>query len=272
MIKYVIIILIINVTEFLLTSIKIVDDSLSINGHNNKFKGYWPNGPAPVNGCSASKVSDQSKGYDQFCIQQGSEDSNATVAHEMGHNILRRLLNHPSGLSNCSTSYLPGVMSGNATVQSGEKCPTSEGWSDFIAVATYFKPSTSIVGVWGSNLEANTFVGNDFTPMRCIDQNGMPHRQVGNVSRFFWDLYDNVVIDDQMTLNSFNYVDNENIPIQTMLDIWNKFPSGTGNHDASESGDNGRNIRDYLYWAENSFGELFYSELYVNCLTDQTSD
>ena len=150
----------------------------------------------------------------------------------------------------------------------------SEGWANFVAGATYWSGSSQVPrygNLSSRELEGDTKAGNYGYTRRCVRHgsvNGpdVEERYIGNVTRFFWDLYDSTTTDDT---SPYGHTDAISTSLAAIADTWIYFPSGTGNHENDEAGDDGRNVRDYSHWHGYRFSSSAISLIYVNCLEDQ---
>lgn len=224
----------------------------------NSYFGIWiyfPDGPN--NECtSPNTLLGRSWDASRICLLNGGVAfNNQVVAHELGHTIHKRLLNVNGVLTSggaCSTGY-------NWTSSETEKCATVEGWANFVALATHWTQagSSATYAAANQNVEGYTTAGNGTNSLKCVSNSSNPHTTIGNVTRFFWDLYDSTVTGDD-----FN--DSLNDSLWGVRFWWDDyyFTAGTGNRQASESGSNGRNIYDYLFHAG-------YASSYENAIRTQ---
>lgn len=230
--------------------------SARLNGHDNQVTVYYPSGPSSQ--CSGKAGS--SWGYDSICVSSGFVLNNHVVAHEVGHLIHRRAINDSSSLSNGSCTSGDNWDS-HSTVD-GQKCATSEGWAHFVAVSSHFSDDSD--GTGGGYpyyrettkvVEGDTTRGNSGSSESCVSDSDNPHTARGNVARWYWDLFDST---------NETSSDNANYTLSLLTSTWDEFPAGTGDADAAETGDDGRNAWDY-----ECYEALAHSELTLNCLGSQ---
>lgn len=230
----------------------IIDDGdFHRNGHSGKITLYYPDDPGSA--CDG----DDTRSFDcnGICIEDASALNNHAVYHEIGHALMKRTLNY------CDYLGGPSCDSHSWSTWEDEKCATSEGWANFVALATQYWPSESQAWVFsvGWNAEGSTTSGNS-SASRCVSLLTNPHRREGNVARFFWDLYDTTSVFD----TTGGYTDDAAWSFHSILVTWDYFPAGTANRKNNESDDNGRNAYDYTYYAPSAQGEM-----HVNCLENQ---
>ncbi len=194
--------------------------------------------------------------------------TNHRVAHEIGHSVMMRALGYPGSLSTCLNGH------SWSQIDQYEKCAVSEGWANFFAAATFFSDTdTSAYYVLAvRNMEGliDSYYNNG-TLKVCMDRDTSPMDVEGNVSRFFWDLYDSTSVDDTFPVTT-GEGDNLNLSMDQLVDIWREFPSGTDNLEASESGYDGRNIWDYFYHANAGFSINAGGPILSNCLCYQNGN
>jgi hypothetical protein len=207
--------------------------------------GYWPD--TPDGDCSVAGVAGAYSQMD-FCADFPS--ASHTITHEIAHGYQDlELLAGGSGSSACT---------GNSTWAGleVEKCVTHEGFADFVAAAVWWAPSSPDPLFKGFKLEGDTNSGNS-SVLQCVSNDDQPHRRRGNAARFFWDLYDSTTTGDDDK-------DDLTWTFSKTAGIWTDFPAGTANRQAQESGSNGRNVEDYIFY---HVGLL--SERQQNCLNAQ---
>lgn len=225
--------------------------SLDSELHSGGIIAYYPNDPD--NHCE--DFAGYTFGYNEFCMSNGFGSSNHIVGHEMGHIVHRRFMNAATS-GGCPASY-------DWSDSVGQKCATSEGWADFVSLSSHWAPNSS-APFYRSPFrlaEGDIELGNGGYSYPCVSYDSLPYSRRGNVVRFFWDLYDSTSNGSSDSAN-----DDNNRFTSTIRNIWLEFPSGTSNHQASESGTNGRNVKDYVYY---DYPYDFYSEEISNCLGDQ---
>ena len=220
--------------------------------------GMWPNGPATeCNGLAGASWDD-----DKFCVSFGNADDPHVIGHEMGHLYHARAFGFSS-----TTSLLNGLTTCTALwadANTSEKCVTVEGYASFLSTATWWANSADhpLYRSWPVE-DLTTF--NNASPERCIGWDGtIRERFAGNVTRYFWDLYDTHNNDPNASGTAF---DNETHAIGDIHWIWSLFPAGTGNHQASESGADGRNVYDYEAY-DNWLNADLVAERRLSCLTN----
>lgn len=242
------------------------------NGHNEKISYHYPDNASGL--CASNFADGGAYNCNDICISFSGAARPHTVAHEAGHVLQKRMLNVCEPYSYCGIFH-----SWNSNEH--DSCSTSEGWAGFFAAATYWDKSASNAWVYspGINLEGLTINGNPspgpFVDLRpCVKQSVAPHSVEGNVARWFWDLYDDTMVDDCQSFGYPNYVcDNLTLPFNTLLRTWDHFPSGTSNRqnrETSISDPNGVNVWDYNYHLNvNYLNTYSNSEVYLNCLEYQ---
>ena len=239
-----------NLSNILASMIEVVrwSGSIAINGHG-VIEGYLGVPPWNSSSCTGQSFG-QANGYDRFCVQTAT--SNGAVAHEMGHLVMKRLLNNGSG------SLANGSACGSWSGFSEEKCAVSEGWAEFYYGATYWQPNAPAPYLPGNFLfEGDTSAGNGGSVLQCVSNGTNPDNRRGNAARWFWDLFDSTTIDD-------GGQDNANYSISQIRSTWDSFVPGTANRQAQESDDNGRNARDFTYYMGGAVSERDW-----NCLAAQ---
>lgn len=229
--------------------------SVEYNYHFDALEAFWPNDP--WGGCDDS--AGHATGWDTFCVANNVDDNNHVTAHEIGHLVMKRLLDDGSGSlgeGSCRNYW-------DWNDLEFQKCTVTEGWADFYAGAAYWEPDSSSpwVDFDGQELEGDTESANGGSAEACVSIGDTPHARVGNVARWFWDLYDTTTVGTGETSNN----DNASYSMETIKIQWDDFPRGTDNREARESDDNGRNARDLTYYAGG-----FVSERDLNCLSGQS--
>ena len=179
-----------------------------------------------------------------------SDNPGSRIAHEVGHLVMKRHLNHSGHVSWCNGNQL---WSGS----SGKRCATSEGWADFFATAIYWTPAAVDPWVLVSTnpMEGKTYKGN-YGYQDCVSQHNSPNKAIGNVARAFWDMYDTTSVDEGL-------VDVSSVSLSDLIETWDEFPSSVsegcsspdclGNRENNEGWADplvewdGRNLWDYDY-------------------------
>lgn len=232
------------------------NDVIDINNNHNStfsngFISYYPN--SPDGKCDNATAT--SWGYQYFCISESRADENHVVSHEMGHNLHRRAMSYPTSLAagSCASSY------DWSTNTSFEKCVTSEGFASFVAAVVHFSRGDFLAYYQTTTrrLEGATIEGNS-SLQSCVSSSQSPHRVIGNVSRWMWDLYDTTVIQETSSQ------DNATFSFEDIVSNWSNFPGGIMNRQNGESSVNGRNAYDFTYYMP-----LAVSERNLNCLGGQ---
>lgn len=234
------------------------DTLFHLNSHNGRIVAFYPDSPAGDCGSSyLGKALPDS--CDDLCIGAGFWVDNHTVAHEVGHVLMKRALNHCTGTLTDATCGSYGWDSSGS-----EKCATAEGWANFVAGATYWEDSSTGPPVYwpftaspSQQLENLTTRGNSSSWEDCVSIGSSPETAPGNVARFFWDVYDSTTSNEGGT-------DNSHKSFGAMLSVWDDFSAGTGNWQNNESGSNGVNVYDYYHY-DTSVGD----EIVNNCLDNQ---
>lgn len=215
------------------------------------FLGYWPDGPnSECDGLAGAAWINN-----KMCAIDATD--NHVIAHEMGHLVHKKMLGiGQSSLGGTCTSgtYWSGI-------EASEKCATKEGFASFVAAAAWWNANSVSPRYRGYFLEGDTNAGNNQLVKKCVSNDSSPHKTEGNVARFFWDVHDSTTVgtDDPTNDDSIHNWG-------TIQAIWQSFQPGTANRQASESGENGRNVEDYLV---NAFEQNFAGERAQNCLNAQ---
>ncbi len=232
------------------------NNQIERNGHDDPIIGYY-DGRGDGSSCTTGQGS--SWGYNSFCVVDTAADDNHVVAHEIGHLVHRRQINYSGPLADCPSYDWIG------STTNEEKCAVSEGWADFFAGAVYFPESATapVFRMSSRELEGDTSQGNS-SALRCADMSGNPEDEEANVARFFWDVFDSTTLGDDGN-------DNSDESFATMTLVWDNFadtyPALYNNRGTLETGENGRNLYDYKYWA--SFGSGLSGEMTQNCVQTQ---
>lgn len=204
-------------------------------------------------------------GQDHVCIgTTGYGRSNHTVAHEIGHAFHARLLDVDSlgdlDDSDCSLTW--------SSECEGEKQLTYEGFASALAGMVYWSQGSSTTSPWflvaTYKLAGLTDLGNSGSNLACVSSGSTPHLRMGNVARFFWDLYDSHSDSDGTN------TDNASTTASQIASEWGTFLDGTSNRRDGESDcsgcyDDGRNVWDYV-----SYETSYIGEAHLNCLTSQS--
>ena len=221
------------------------------NGGQDALQVYYPDHPIEACPSSGGRTYDE----DEICV---ANYNGWVLPHEIGHALHLRLLDGVTGtLANCGSSW-----SWNS--QEGDQCATSEGWADFVANANnWYYWATAPNHVNDSQKEIEGYTANiNSGSARCISISSDPESRPGNVTRFFWDLFDSTTIgDDGYDAGPGS---GNNVSFYTISQNWASFPAGTGNRQASEAGPDGRNVNDFVYYMSAASGER-----YQNCLSGQ---
>jgi hypothetical protein len=192
---------------------------------------------------------------DDFCIPSGLGSEGDRVAHEMGHVVQMQMFNQ---------DFLRDVIVGggwNMGTSSFEtqSAATTEGWAAYVGAVAWFDPQNSAVAPMygGQNLENASLA-----QAVCSDNITLPLQ----AAKAFWDLDD---WNNEAGTRS-GVADNDQDSKQTawMALQWDEFSDGTGNREDFETGDNGVNVRDYLFRVNDSTAEETMLE--HNCLVGQT--
>ena len=201
--------------------------------------------------------------------------SNFRVAHEVGHILMNRALRLGTRFaSSCGGATAFGDIAGG-----NEKCSTTEGFANFFGAAMFFAPSATnpFYTTSGRTLEADIAIGNA-GPRQCVSIDASPHQTEGNVTRFFWDLYDSnsdsAILEDLYDFSNFpgqlrgTARDDDQHSVEELVDVWRRFEPGFGPGQAEEAAtssspgrNNGRNAKDFVCHLPSA-----YSELLLNCL------
>ena len=145
-----------------------------------------------------------------------------------------------------------------------ESCATAEGWASYVAAVSWYNPNDS-----GADPEVGGMTLNveRATPWRwddCEANRGLPIQAV----KGFWDL-DDANNEDGYGVAGEND-DSMNYTSTTLLDYWDKFPSGSDNREDEEADADGPNLWDYGWNAWNTGSgwgpfENYETLLYHNC-------
>lgn len=242
------------------------------NGYNVKLNGHYPDfiynsGSTVKYWCTDNGINAAGRayGFNDFCITTTNDTNSYTVAHEIGHLVHKRSLSYGAG-----TATLSGGTCGtwSWTSSGSEACATAEGFANFFSAAAHWAQTSPgpfyLVGGSWRPLEANTTSGNSGTLQPCVSAATQPEVAPGNVTRYFWDLYD--------VPNTIDgSADNVSFSMSDIISIWTEFPSGTGNRDNNEPNGgldpDGRNVKDYSSYESTAVGEVN-----LNCLNAQDSN
>ena len=192
---------------------------------------------------------------DDFCIPSGLGAEGDRVAHEMGHVVQMQMFNQDS----LRDVIVGGGWSMTASSFETESAATTEGWAAYVGAVAWFDPqNTAVVPMYGGqNLETAALA-----QAVCSDNITIPLV----AAKSFWDLDDA----NNEAGTRAGVADNDVDSKQTawMALQWDEFTDGTGNRDDLESGDEGVNVRDYLFRVNDSTAEETMLE--HNCLVGQT--
>ncbi|MBI2570586.1 MAG: hypothetical protein HYV63_26590 [Candidatus Schekmanbacteria bacterium] len=198
---------------------------------------YWP-----VNSASTGRTNSRTE------VQM--PDSNfaynaSTLAHELGHVIHLIAWETDTWYYTCKGGH-------SWDSSETETCAFMEGWANFVAAVTYYGPAAAGPQAYGNDVEGGTCSGAD-------------ELSESNVSRYFWDLYDD------------HGTDTANQPFYWFVDKMNFFAKGTGSRQDQESKskpETGSNAWDFYWNAKQTFGDVEKLDnanlIHSNCLDEAT--
>jgi hypothetical protein len=192
----------------------------------------------------------------EFCIPSTLGAEGDRVAHEMGHVVQMQMFNQ----DDLRDVLVGGSWDMGSTSFETESGATTEGWAAYVGAVAWFDPQTTGVAPMygGQNIEtaapANATCGSNRTlPVQA--------------AKAFWDL------DDANNEAGTRAVADDDLDSKTSTSMalqWDEFGDGTGNRQDFESGDDGVNLRDYLFRVDDATGAETMLE--HNCLQGQTDD
>ncbi len=206
-----------------------------------------PNGTSCATGLVWSRT--------DFCLPNQLGDDGDRTTHEMGHVLQMQMFNQ---------DFLRDVIIGggwNMGTSSfeTESGATTEGWAAYVGAVAWYEPNNiNTVPIFsGVNIETATL-----SQSTCTNNTTIPRQ----VAKAFWDLDD--WNDEAGTRAGIADDDDERKSTTWMARQWDEFSNGTGNRDDFESGNNGVNMRDYMFRSGSSQSETLLEH---NCLTGQTN-
>ncbi len=195
--------------------------------------------------CKDDSGANGSAGYDKVCLTHPMNPFSAV--HEMGHNVHRRWMDYSGPLA--WNAQDEGLDCNGWDDDEDPKCATSEGWANFFASASWFNENMG-------NPTYNDFDIEDVSALKSCDD--APFSE-GHATQFFWDLWDagpGGLDDDEI-----------NVHFNTLRKVWSAFDDGTGNRANNESGDDGRNMQDFIHWYTTQYGSGGINTVAVaNCM------
>ncbi|MFO7565383.1 MAG: hypothetical protein R6X02_22260 [Enhygromyxa sp.] len=188
------------------------------------------------------------------------------IAHELGHVVQGRWEDYNGSLGR-----------GGSPSLGSQRGAFTEGYANFVAMATWFEPNDPDVNFLlrqGESISTpNTL---NWVENLCGTGNGCncnPGELVGEAweSHFFWDLYDPV---------DPNGVDDVQLSFQDIRSVWGLFRNGTSNRQEDECGstphNDGVNAYDYKFHYDSIRGSMGWpsigSLMSLNCMTKHWTD
>ena len=190
--------------------------------------------------------------YDRVCLTTPTNPFR--VVHEIGHNVHRRWMAYEGPLARDANDK--ALDCDGWDEDEDPKCATSEGWANFFSSASWFN----------ENMNAPTYVGLDIEDASTLQSCEDAPLSEGHTAQFFWDLWD--------AGPGGNDDDAVNMHLTKLRKVWSAFGSGTGNRDNNETGDDGRNAQDFLYWYNTQYGSSPEVDAVVaaNCIGQHPSN
>lgn len=206
----------------------------------------------PGTGCPTGAATDR----DDLCIPSGLGRSGDLVTHEMGHIVQMQMFNQ---------DFLRDVIVGGGwSMGTGsfetESAATTEGWAGYVAAVAWYDPqNTGVAPIYnGVNIETATL-----SQTTCGNNTTIPRQ----AAKSFWDLDD---ANNEAGVRTGVADDDRDSKLTAwMARQWDEFTDGTGNRQDFETGNNGVNVRDYLFRVNDVTGDETMLE--HNCLVGQTN-
>lgn len=135
-----------------------------------------------------------------------------------------------------------------------DSCATTEGFASYVAAVSLWDPGVAAATPIYSGISVELA---NVQSSNCSANRG----KAGQVMKAFWDLDD---VNDDVSVLPGSGNDYSNRSTTSIVEAWDTFTNGTGDHDDFEAGIHGVNMKDYQYWANSPDQNLTH-----NCLQFQ---